>query len=175
MKWPAADLVADAGRVERVAMFTPRGRFRHARRYYAKLWRALETEAWPERGWFEFGHAHVDWNGDGNRSAKHRRRHLEAGLALFRRIHRTVREWNEPAQCWLAVDPLDSSQDAVFIHTRNPNEDNFPFDFAGVEWDVPVPGPLRAMMADPALQLGRSCFGSALYWVRMRPEPATRN
>jgi hypothetical protein len=97
-------------------------------------------------------HWHADWAGMGNLS----RRDRTAG-------------WPRPHQCWLLIDARDSSQDAVFLHTPNPNADNFPCVFAGTAWDAPVPELLREFVADFAWQFGRAEERGTHFVVRLRP------
>ena len=144
--------------------------------------RAATTPGWPARAagyrldcsrseWFDLWHDHPDFTGEGNRGWKHRRRHLAAAFTILRRVALQAAGCPRPAQVWLVVDPSDSAQDAIYVHTPNPNADNFPYTFEGVQWDVAAPGPLTQFLTDPTLQLGRSQENWPLYWVRPR-EPA---
>lgn len=148
-----------------------RKRFRHARRYYRRLRREVESFRIPGPDtWFDLWHTHPDWEGDGNRGPRHRRRHLRAGFDLFQAALRQAPEVPRPVQVFLVIDALDSSQDAVHVHSENPNRDNYPFDFPGVAWDVPAPVILREFLAErPEWQLGRSPGSPGHYWVRPRP------
>ena len=150
----------------------PRKRFRHARRYYRRLLREVEAFRIPgPENWFDLWHTHADWEGDGNRGARHRRRHLRAGFTLFETALRQAAGFPQPVQVFFLIDALDSSQDAVHVHTANPNRDNCPYRFPGVEWDVPPPAILREFLEDrPGWQLGRSPGSPGYYWVRPRPE-----
>ncbi|MBV9774222.1 MAG: hypothetical protein JO040_09755 [Gemmatimonadetes bacterium] len=114
-------------------------------------------------------HWHVDSRGMGNLSWRSRRAHLSAVFTMYERLLAQTREWEEPHQCWLLIDATDSSYDAVFLHTPNPNRDNFPLDFSWVTWDVEVPERLREFMTDPAWQFGRSEFQGTSFYVRDRP------
>src|SRR3546814_19062269 len=44
-----------------------------------------------------------------------------------------------PYQSWIYIQDDDSSQDAVYFHTKNPNADNFPVDFSFVDFDIECP------------------------------------
>jgi hypothetical protein len=73
-----------------------------------------------------------------------------------------VRPW----QSWLVLDAGDSSQDAVFLHTPNPNRDNFPYPFNGVAWGATPPPWLEELLTGD-MELGRSEYeGATLFWVR---------
>lgn len=147
----------------------PRKRFRHARRYYRRLWRRAEAERIPDPGgWFDMWHTHPDWRGDGNRGAHHRRLHLAAGFTIFERYLAQGAELGVPMQVFMTIDALNSSQDAVWVHTPNPNRDNFPYRFQGVHWDVTPPVILREFLRGRDWQLGRSEGSPGFYWVRQR-------
>src|SRR5687767_162580 len=107
----------------------PRKRFRHARRYYRRLRREAESDRIPSggRGWFDMWHTHPDRRGHGNLGGCHRRLHLQAGFLIFERYLAEAAEIGAPMQVFMSIDALDSSQDAVWVHTPNINRDNFPF------------------------------------------------
>ncbi len=46
---------------------------------------------------------------------------------------------NKPYQTWVCIHEEDTGADAVYIHTPNPNSDNFPanFDFIGEDCKLP--------------------------------------
>lgn len=69
----------------------------------------------------------------------------------------------------LLIDPYDSSQDAVYLHTRNPNEDNFPYQFEGVTWGANVPERLRDFITDPSWEFGRGEDPSYTTYFVVRP------
>ena len=152
------------------APYRPKKKFRNARRYYAALRREVSHYAVTlEPPWFDLWHTHPDWLGQGNRSWEDRRRHLEAGFLMFRRVDDQLREWPVPHQVWFVIDAADSAQDAVYVHTPNPNAHNFPYSFGHVTWDVAIPERLRAFMTEPAWQFGRSDDRWTHFWIRTRP------
>ncbi|MBK8246524.1 MAG: hypothetical protein IPK85_03865 [Gemmatimonadetes bacterium] len=51
---------------------------------------------------------------------------------MFRRLEAEVAAWGEPHQTWLQIDAFDAAQDAVHLHTPNPNGTKFPAEFDGV-------------------------------------------
>lgn len=146
----------------------PRKRFRHARRYYRRLRREAESDRIPSggSGWFDMWHTHPDWRGDGNRGARHRRLHLRAGFTIFERYLAEAAELGVPMQVFMTIDALDSSQDAVWVHTPNPNRDNFPYAFGGVDWNVKPPVILREFLLGRPWQLGRYEGSPGEYCVR---------
>ncbi|MBB4634618.1 hypothetical protein [Longimicrobium terrae] len=147
----------------------PQRKMRGRRRYYRKIMREATRVAVSESDWYYRMHWHVDWPGLGNVSWRDRRSHLEALFVMFRDILGKTAGWTTPHECWLQIDALDSSQDAVYLHTPNPYRDDFPTDFDWVDWDVEIPERLREFITDPAWQFGRSQGTWTHFFVRLRP------
>jgi hypothetical protein len=121
----------------------------------------------PERAdWFDLWHTHVDWHGEGNSRPDIRRECVRALFTAFADIESRAAGCLGPFQSWLVFDAADSGQDAVYLHTPNPNRDNFPYQFEGVAWGVDPPNWLTEFLTSN-LEVGRSEFeGASLYWVR---------
>ena len=118
-------------------------------------------------GWFDLWHSHVDWHGRGNRDSEFRRSCLEVLFATWSDVELLTRGLTCAWQSWLLIDPADSSQDAIYLHTPNPNRDNFPYPFDGVSWGVESPSWLADFVGPLDVDLGRSEHdGAVLYWVR---------
>jgi hypothetical protein len=127
-----------------------------------------------EEGWCDFWHTHVDWKGDGNGGIAQRRPFLQSLFQLYHEIENRLDAWSKPAQTWAVIDAHDSSQDAVYIHTANPNQDNFPYQFESVVWDADRPSWLVEFVDSGKYQVGRYVFNEAVsFWVR-RAGPAVR-
>ncbi len=149
-------------------------RLRGRRRYD----RALAARRPPHMdelsGWYDYFHQHPDMDGRGNESWRARRAHLELLFAWFRHALTVSRRWDAPHQVWASIDPWDSGNDAVFVHSPNENRDNFPHRFEGVDWEAPVPPLLRPLLTDPTWQFGR-CDATVTYFhVRERSPAAPR-
>ena len=149
----------------------PRGKVRGRRRYYRAIMRVATRLQVQESGWFDRMHWHVDWPGLGNVSWRERRSHLIALFAMFRDVQHKTAAWLAPHQCWLQINAVDSSQDAVYLHTPNPNNGDFPIGFEWVQWDAHVPARLREFMSDPSWQFGRTDVRWTHFYVRRRPAP----
>lgn len=169
--WIARDrwIPPEAREDDRRTLHAPRKRFRHRRRYYRRLEREAAEFRVDTGDWFDYFHTHPDWQGDGNRGARDRRRHLAAGFTIFRNLLRQARDCGRPMQVFMSIDAMDSSQDAVYVHTPNPNRDNYPPRFENVSWNVPAPVVLREFLTEPDWQLGRVNRSPAVYLVRLRP------
>jgi hypothetical protein len=147
----------------------PERKFRGRRRYYRKIMREAARSEVHESDWYDRMHWHVDWFGVGNLSWRDRRSHLAALFATFRDVLGKTAAWTAPHQCWLQINAVDSSADAVYLHTPNPNPHSFPIDFDWVDWDVEVPERLREFMTDPVWQFGRVDGTWTHFFVRVRP------
>lgn len=128
---------------------------RGRRRYYRILQRKAATFTIRPEGWYDFMHWHADWPGLGNSSWQERSEHLRALFTMFERLVADVASWPTPHQVWLQIDAADSSQDAVYLHTPNPNGSAFPNEFPGVTWDAPIPDRLKAFITNSSWQFGR--------------------
>lgn len=148
----------------------PTRKVRGRRRYYRRIMREATRVEVRESDWYDRMHWHVDWPGLGNMSWRERRSHLEALFAMYRDLLGKTAGWSVPHQCWLQINAVDSSQDAVYLHTPNPNRENFPADFDWVEWDAEIPERLRDFVTDSAWQFGRTDETWTHFFVRPRPE-----
>jgi hypothetical protein len=147
----------------------PRGKVRGRRGYYRSLRREAESFSVKPSEWYDYMHWHVDWSGVGNLRWKERREHLSALFTMFRRVVAETDSLTSPYQVWLQVDASDSAQDAVYLHTPNPNEHNFPNTFEGVVWEAPIPERLRQFIIEPSWQFGRLDDLWTHFIVRKRP------
>ena len=79
--------------------------------------------------WFDFWHTHLDWEGEGNNNWNVRESYLTALLKLYGLVCKRLKVYPFPFQVWIDIYEEDSSQDAVYVHTKNPNRNNFPHAF----------------------------------------------
>lgn len=76
--------------------------------------------------WFDLWHTHVDWKGEGNKNWTKRKKFLGELIQLYNQYKSELKDYPHDYQLWITIDDADSGQDAVYIHTKNPNADNFP-------------------------------------------------
>lgn len=79
-----------------------------------------------ENSWFDFWHTHIDWNGDGNKNWILREKFLEKLLTEFENVKSELKKFPNEYQTWILIDENDSGEDGIYIHTKNPNSENFP-------------------------------------------------
>lgn len=99
--------------------------------YYFKLQREARSFRvdLARKQWCDHWHTHFDWDGFGNMGWAHRRRHLNALLVALGRARRELATCGMPCQLFATVHPRSSTDDAVYVHTENPNGSPFPLDF----------------------------------------------
>lgn len=89
--------------------------------------------------WFDFFHTHLDFWGVGKNSLKIRREHIKAHVALYNRTLKLLEGFEKPYQTWICIYEQDPALDAVYIHTPNPNDHNFPHKIEELEWNGKLP------------------------------------
>ena len=78
------------------------------------------------KSWFDLWHTHIDWDGKGNNDWKTRKKYLKQLLDQFDQLKLKLRTYPRDFQLWIMIDENESGDDCVYIHTKNPNADNFP-------------------------------------------------
>jgi hypothetical protein len=103
---------------------------RGLRRYFRKLKNQKLPEfldfSGSEHSWFDYYHLHIDNIGLGNRSWKARKHHLDALFDLAVKVEAKLQHYPKDYQYWIEIDEKDSVEDAIYIHTQNPNGSPFP-------------------------------------------------
>lgn len=122
-------------------------KFRGKKRYFRNLWRETKPELYNldfgKEGWFDLWHTHLDFYGVGNNSLKIKREHIKANIALLYSLLEELQTLEKPYQSWIEIVDEDASLDAIYIHTPNPNEDNFPLKIEKLNWNCTVPKYLK--------------------------------
>jgi len=79
-----------------------------------------------ENNWFDFFHQHIEDRDLKNRSWKTRKQHLDALFALAEKYEKRLIKLTREFQYWININDTDSEDDAIYIHTSNPNNSEFP-------------------------------------------------
>lgn len=110
---------------------------RGLRRYYQTL--QTQNENWSglnfidnDKPWFDLWHTHFDQKGYGNDSFKRRKPHLDKLFREFDTLVEKAKLLKTNYQIWATLLDYDSYSDALFLHTPNPNHDNFPWKINGL-------------------------------------------
>ncbi|MEY8351308.1 hypothetical protein AALF16_24165 [Bacillus cereus] len=118
-------------------------KFRGKKRYFRQLWDKTNIHTCyielNNKSWFDFWHTHLDFWGVGNNSLKFRKEHIKAHIAFYNNLLVKLETLNKPYQSWVSIDINDAGQDAVYIHTPNPNSDNYPYKNYDINWNCSIP------------------------------------
>ena len=137
-------------------------KFRGKKRYFLNLQK--ETAAahhnldFSNEGWFNLWHAHLDFEGVGNRSIKVRRQHVKAHLSLYKSLVERLESSELSFQSWVVLNNAEAGHDAVYIHTPNPHEDNFPFKVEHIKWGTVLPYDVKDLIDATEFEVGQ--YGS---------------
>ena len=136
------------------------------RRYYARLQKKSRSFAlrMDKKQWCDLHHQHFDWNGRGNTSRVHRVLHLNALLRALRRARIELAAYGLPYQLFAYIDLENSANDALYVHTPNPNGSEFPNPIESVSTLVPAP-PILAARVDASQYEVRRYREGAVYYV----------
>ncbi|CAM3885833.1 hypothetical protein MUGA111182_15360 [Mucilaginibacter galii] len=78
--------------------------------------------------WFDNWHIHFDWKGYGNNSFNKRKPHLDKLFRHFSLLVNMTHRIKSDFQLYAIIYDIDSSDDALCIHTPNPNNSPFPLE-----------------------------------------------
>lgn len=110
-----------------------RKKYRGLKRYYKNLAvkNDLDKMEWLDPGnpetWFDKWHLHFDWRGYGNDSFRRRNSHLDKLFRHFDILVDRTKEAKSDFQLYAVLLDFNSSSDALYFHTPNPNNSQFPF------------------------------------------------
>lgn len=79
--------------------------------------------------WFDHWSTGFDWEGEGNSSDEKRTQYLKQMLKFYNEAKARLQGYPKDYQLWMEISEGDSSMDAVFIHTENPNKTPFPLKY----------------------------------------------
>jgi len=112
---------------------------RGLRRYYKNLTTHNDFEQMffldfqnDPNAWFDMWHWHFDWNGLGNYSFKRRKTHLDKLFRHFEVLIEKSKYLKTEFQLFALILDRDSSSDAVYLHTPNPNASDFPLTWENI-------------------------------------------
>ena len=118
-------------------------KFRGKKRYFRNMWHHANAECYDldfgNESWFDLWHTHLDFYGHGNNDLKIRREHCKAHIALYLDLLEKLQTLDQPYQSWFEIVSEDAGLDAIYIHTPNPNADNFPLKIDNINWNCAVP------------------------------------
>ncbi len=147
-------------------------KLRGRKRYYDRLRQkamAFSIDLRPSQ-WYDLWHEHFDWHGNSRLSSRDRAQHLSALFDAFRRALKQAAAAERPIQVFVSIAPdSHADQDALYVHTPNPNGTAFPRPFDGVQWDVSPPPFLRAFVKGEPGAIGAFVGNEQQGWWVVRP------
>jgi len=138
------------------------------RHYYRELTRKSRNYAvrMDKKQWCDLHHDHFDWDGKGNTDRTHHVRHLNALLRALRRARTELESYGHPYQLFAYVDLKNSADDALYVHTPNPNGTEFPNPIDDVSVLVQAPPILAARVDSKHYEVRRhGRESSSIYYV----------
>lgn len=154
----------------------PIGKLRGGRRYYTRLKNSAATFSVDLRPsqWYDLWHKHFDRHGYTRRSHRARHQHLRALFTAFRRTLQQAFDSARPVQVFVSIAPeSEAEQDALYVHTPNPNGTPFPHPFEGVHWNASPPPFLRTFIEGEPWEIGSVQYEGSTWWVvRARSQDA---
>ncbi|MFD2909009.1 hypothetical protein ACFSX9_09690 [Flavobacterium ardleyense] len=112
---------------------------RGLKRYYRNLATEndLDKTTWLDfnkpDNWFDNCHLHFDWKGYGNNSFKRRKPHLDKLFRHFDLLADKTNKLKIEFQLYSILLDFNSYSDALFLHTPNPNNSQFPFKISDLQ------------------------------------------
>ncbi|MFS0838918.1 hypothetical protein [Paenibacillus sp. 1P03SA] len=148
-------------------------KFRGKRRYFRQLWEQVNAfYLQPDNeSWFDFWHFHLDFYGFGEHSVKLRREHIKAHIALYKNLLKRLEQIEKPSQSWICLHEEDAGLDAVYIHTSNPNHDNFPHKFDAVDWNCKIPAAFNDLIDPDLFHVGyKKSDDGGIYFIQSKEQ-----
>jgi len=146
----------------------PVKRLRGGRRYFARLKEraaTFEVDLGPLQ-WYDLWHQHFDWHEYAQRCHRYRRQHLEALFTAFRRVLQQASEAGRPVQVFVSIAPeSEPGQDALYVHTPNPNGTPFPHSFERVNWQAAPPMFIRSFVDEEPWEVGALEQDGSTWWI----------
>ena len=115
-------------------------------------------------GSFDLWHTHIDWDNKANRVKSLVAR--STYRALIRAESLTVNR-SFPIQVWATLCEC-TGDNAVYLHTNNPNGTPYPYAFEGVEWGIAEPAEFTDLI-DARHQLGLHRYSDEIvFFIRKK-------
>lgn len=137
-------------------------------RYWAKMVRKLDDElsCLDPKDWFDLWHVHPDWYGKGNARPESKLRADELTYEYLKKFESLIFSERNDVQCW-GVFAGDKADNAIYIHSENPNGTEYPFTYNHVCWGKTNEA-IQHVIDDATHQVGFYEFSPELdlYFVR---------
>ena len=81
----------------------------------------------PEKNWFDLYHQHIASLEFKPKNWESRKLCLDALFKLASEYEKQIVKLNRAYQFWILINDIDCHSDAVYVHTKNPNNSEFPW------------------------------------------------
>lgn len=79
-----------------------------------------------KNSWFDLWHVHSVENGKIHKSWNSRKYYLKKLINTYKLLKNKLKKYPKDFQLFIFIDETNIFEDSVYIHTHNPNENNFP-------------------------------------------------
>ena len=86
-------------------------------------------------------------------------------MALYSSLLENLQAFEKPYQAWIELVDEEAGLDAVYLHTPNPNEDNFPLKIENISWDCAIPNYLKDLINVNQFNIGHYQLGSTNNYI----------
>ncbi|MBI5540799.1 MAG: hypothetical protein HY951_12115 [Bacteroidia bacterium] len=83
--------------------------------------------------WFDLWHTHVDWDNNFNKNWSTKKIFIDKLLEIYELLKVKLKKYPHDYQVFISIIENDLSQNAVYIHSKNPNLDNFPINIVSAD------------------------------------------
>lgn len=118
--------------------------------------------------WFDYWHTHPDWNFKGNRSNEMKAWVASITIDLLGVIEDVTESESSRLQVWATLCE-NTGDNAIYIHSENPNGTPYPHEFVNVEWGVSEPVEAEGLINQNTHEIGRAKYEEEIvYYLRKR-------
>ena len=118
--------------------------------------------------WFDYWHTHPDWKAKGNKSLGDRVAVASQTYKLLNHAETLLKSRGPSVQCW-ATFCESTTDNAIYIHSQNPNGSPFPYQFDGIQWGVEPPQEAASLIDLQKHEIGKFDYTDCIvYAIRAR-------
>ncbi len=147
------------------------------RRYRKKMERYWEKErskaladihSLDIESWFDFWHMHPDWKFKGNRDSETRAWVTSITYNLLQEVEATIQSQAERLQVWATICE-NTGDNSIIIHSENPNNTSFPYEFTDTKWGVDSTPDIDGIINHATHEIGKKVYeDEVIYYIRKK-------
>jgi hypothetical protein len=118
----------------------------------------------PE-AWFDLWHVHARWEGDEEPEWKEREPLLHELFSGYQLLAERLQHFPKAFQLWLYLDAPQGHNDAIYLHSPNPNRNNFSLPFHDRKLIEPPADQLGDFMKRTGLKIMDGAAGTKHYFL----------